>query len=244
MVIGGAVGAVGRPPREDDGDAADGGAVQRRRRRRSRADRARGVPQPRPGARPAGAQHLGGDDPVRDHRLDLLRRLADRLRQAAGADRRAADRLPGAEGRERARDRDRARARGRDPRRERVPVAARRRDRRLAHIRRPLRPADRRRRHARRHLAVERLHGDRGLRGRLRAARERPDRQRRPRRRVRHSADAADGPGDEPLDHERALRRLRADPVRERARRWTTGAARARRPRRTSRSCSPTRAGW
>ena len=59
---------------------------------------------------------------------------------------------------------------GRDPGRERVPVADRRGDRRLARIRRPLRPADRRRRHARRHLAVERLYGDRGLRGRLRAA--------------------------------------------------------------------------
>ena len=100
-----------------------------------------------------------------------------------------------------------------DPRRGRVPVAARRRDRGLTGVRRPLRPADRRRRHARRHLAPERLHGARGLGGGLRAARERPDRQRRPRRSVGHPADAADGPGDEPLDHERPLRRVRADPV-------------------------------
>ena len=40
------------------------------------------------------------------HRLDLVRGLDDRLRQAAGADRRAADRLSGAEARERARGRD------------------------------------------------------------------------------------------------------------------------------------------
>ena len=51
MAIGGVVGCGRRAPREDDRDAADGGALQRRRRRRGRADRARGVPQPRAGSR-------------------------------------------------------------------------------------------------------------------------------------------------------------------------------------------------
>ena len=48
------------------------------------------------------------------HRLDLLRRLPDRLRQAAGADQRAADHVPGPAGRERAplRRLDRPRGRG------------------------------------------------------------------------------------------------------------------------------------
>ena len=96
-------------------------------------------------------------------------------------------------------------------------VAARRRRRRLAHLRRPLRAADRRRRHAGRDLAAERLHRARGVRGRLRPARERPDRQRCARRRLRHAADAADGPGDEPVDHERALRGVRSDPDRHRS---------------------------
>ena len=47
---------------------------------------------------------------------------------------------------------------------------------RRAHLRRPLRAPDRRRGHARRDLAPERVHGPRGVGGRLRTARERPDR--------------------------------------------------------------------
>ena len=124
-----------------------------------------------------------------------------------------------------------------------VAVAARRRDRRRADLRRPLRAPDRRRRHAGRDLAPERLHRARGLRGRLRPARERPDRQRRARRRVRHAADAADGPRDEPVDHERPLRRVRADPDRHRSGARRRPHAPARRRRTTSRSCSRTRAG-
>ena len=72
----------GRAQREDDRDAADGGAVQRRRRRRGRADLARRVPR--------GRRHPArGADPDRvrrDHRLDLVLGLERRVLQAAGAD--------------------------------------------------------------------------------------------------------------------------------------------------------------
>ena len=44
VVVGTAIGIPSRAQREDDRDAADGGAVQRRRRRRGRADLARRVP--------------------------------------------------------------------------------------------------------------------------------------------------------------------------------------------------------
>ena len=76
-------------------------------------------------------------------------------------------------------------------------------------VRRPLRAPDRRRGHAGRDLAAQRVHGPRRRARRLRAREQRPDRERHARRRVRHAADADDGPGDEPLDRERPLRRVR-----------------------------------
>ena len=85
-------------------------------------------------------------------------------------------------------------------------------------VRHPLRAADRRRRHAGRDLAAERVHGPRRRGDRLRAREQRADRQRHARRRVGHAADADDGPGDEPLDRERPLRRVRPDPGRRRRR--------------------------
>ena len=72
-----------------------------------------------------------------------------------------------------------------------------------------VRAADRRRRHARRDLAPERLHRPRRGRDRLRAREQRSDRQRHARRRLGDAADVDDGPRDEPLDRERALRRVR-----------------------------------
>ena len=82
-------------------------------------------------------------------------------------------------------------------------------DPRLARLRRAVRAADRRRRHAGRDLAAERVHGPRRRGDRLRARLERADRQRRARRCLRNAADDDDGPGDEPLDRERPLRRVR-----------------------------------
>ena len=123
----------------------------------------------------------------------------------------------------RARDRDRRRAAGRRWLLVALIVGA------LA-LRRPVRPADRRRGHAGRDLAAERVHRPRRRRDRLRAARERADRERRARRRVRDAADADDGPGDEPLDRERPLRRVRPG---------AGAGARPRRPARTA-PCAPT----
>ena len=102
-------------------------------------------------------------------------------------------------------------------------------------LRRPVRAADRRRGHAGRDLAAERVHRPRRGGDRLRALEQRADRERHARRRVRDAADDDDGPGDEPLDRERPLRRVRAGAGRRRrpARRRT--APSGRRPRRTSR---------
>ena len=68
---------------------------------------------------------------------------------------------------------------------------------------------------------------------------ERADRQRRARRRLGNAADADDGPGDEPLDRQRPLRRVRAGAGgRRRGGALEDGAACARRRPRTWRSCS------
>ena len=92
-------------------------------------------------------------------RQHLLLRLADRVREAAGAAERASDRLSGPAVRERRRAADRARPRRPDRRRSREGSRRRRADRGRARLRRSLRAADRRRRHARRDLAAERFHG-------------------------------------------------------------------------------------
>ena len=94
-------------------------------------------------------------------------------------------------------------------RRLRASVGARRAAPRLAGLRRALRAADRRGGHAGRDLAAERVHGPRGGRDGLRARLERADRERRPRRGLGNVAHDDDGAGDEPLDRERALRRVR-----------------------------------
>ena len=78
-----------------------------------------------------------------------------------------------------------------------------------APVRRHVRAADRRRRHAGRDLAAERLHRARRLRDGVRPQQQRPHRRRCARRRVRHAPDAADGQGDEPVDQQRAVRRVR-----------------------------------
>ena len=97
LIVIGAVDRRGRRPRrraqgEDDRDAADGGAVQRRRRRRGGARRDLASSTDSPAAISTADVHrldraLGAD------RLDLLRGLARRLREAAGA-RSAAGRSP------------------------------------------------------------------------------------------------------------------------------------------------------
>ena len=90
IIVGGAIGAVVRSgrgaPREDDRDAADGGAVQRRRRRRGGARLARGVPQPRARAGAAARRRLARDRALGADRLGLVRGLDGRVREAAGAD--------------------------------------------------------------------------------------------------------------------------------------------------------------
>ena len=88
-----------RPHGEDDGDAADGGPVQRGRRRRGGPGGAGRVP------RDVRCALLGRgalDRALRADRVDLVRRLAGRLRQAAGARQRPADRVPRPERRQRA----------------------------------------------------------------------------------------------------------------------------------------------
>ncbi len=87
-------------PREDDRDAADGGAVQRRRRRRGRPHLDGGVPQPGPAARPPARRHQPRDRALGPDRQRLVLGQHDRLRQAPGADPGPADHLPGPEGRE------------------------------------------------------------------------------------------------------------------------------------------------
>ena len=65
------------------------------------ADRARRVPPPRAEPGRAAARRVDRDRALARDRLHLVRRLADRLREAAGADRRAPDHLSRPEGRQR-----------------------------------------------------------------------------------------------------------------------------------------------
>ena len=177
---------------------------------------------PEPG-QPA-RRHLARDRALGADRLGLVRRLDGRVREAPGADLGPADHLPRPADREPASARRRLVAvRRRDRRRLRAAVGARGADPRRARLRRAVRAADRRRRHAGRDLAPERVHRPRGRRDRLRARLERADRERRARRRLGNAADDDDGPGDEPLARERALRRVRAGAGRRRDRRGARG---------------------
>ena len=146
------------PARAHDRDAADGRAVQRRRRRRGRAHRrgraARGAVE----RRHAGGAHGDRHPLLGDRRLRLVRRLAGRVREAAGDPAGPADHLARAEGHQRRGGAGGARGRdlrgGRRPRRGALPGARRP----VAAAGRRRRPADRRRGHAGRHLAAQRLH--------------------------------------------------------------------------------------
>ena len=207
---------VRRAPGEDDRHAADGGAVQRRRRRRGGPGRAGRVSRE---GRPAGTHHLeriGRNRHLGADRKHLLRRQHDRLRQAAGPGRRPPDRLARPEDRQHPDPPDRHHGGSGHSRRPPLSadLAAPDRDRGRARLRRPLRAADRRRRHAGRDRSAQRLHRPLRLGSRLRAAPGRPDRERHARRLLGFAADAADVPGDEPLAHQRHLRRLRPDPGR------------------------------
>ena len=91
-----------RPLGEDDGDAADGGPLQRGRRRRGGADRA-GVSQPDAAARRPRGGGVDRDPALGADRQHLVLGLADRVREAAGAAERPADRVCGAAVRERRR---------------------------------------------------------------------------------------------------------------------------------------------
>ena len=86
---------------EDDRDAADGGAVQRRRRWRGRARLGRRVPQSLGGGRRRRRRARDRDRAVGVDRLDLVRRLDGRVREAAGARLGPADHVSGSAGRER-----------------------------------------------------------------------------------------------------------------------------------------------
>ncbi len=228
--------------REDDRDAADGGAVQRRRRRRGGAGRARRVPRAR-----AGAGRIHGDISVAIVLSALIGSIsfAGSLVAFAKLQELIQGRPITYPGQKIVNARCSS---ARSPRGVaivagcRARVAALGADRRRAALRRPVRAADRRRRHAGRDLAAERVHRPRRGGDRLRAREQRADRERHARRRVRHVPDADDGPGDEPLDRERPLRRVRAGRRRgggAAARRRTAPCAR--RPPTTSPSCSPTR---
>ena len=164
---------------------------------------------PEPGGAPGRHQH--GDRALGDHREHLVLRIDGRVREAAGAHSWAADRLPFSEDGERAALRRRAGRGNRDRCGLRAAVADVGAARRRVALRGPVRAADRRRRHAGRDLAAECLHGPRRRRDRLRAREQRPDRQRDARRRLGNVPHDHDGQGDEPLDRERALRRVRAD---------------------------------
>ncbi len=95
-------------PRPDDGDAADGRALQRRRRRRGRADRLVGAP-PRDLARRRDPARRADPGPLLGgRRLGLVLGLEHRLREAPGPDPDQAARGPGPAGDQRAAaDRDR-----------------------------------------------------------------------------------------------------------------------------------------
>ena len=214
---------------EDDRDAADGGPVQRGRRRRGGAGRTRRVPRARRRAR-LGRGTLGLA--LRTDRVDLVRRIARRLREAPGARQRAADRVPGPERRERGDRRCRRGARCRDRRGARGAMGDRRAHPSCAGVRRDVRASDRGRGHAGRDLAPERVHRPRRLGDRLRARLDGAHRRRDARRRLGHPAHAADGEGDEPVDRQRALRRVRPGAGGRRA-----GASR----RRPHRSCDDRR---
>ncbi len=191
-----------RPKCADDGDAADGGDLQRRRRRRCRARRAGRVAQAaiRSRRRPSSivlSALIGSIS------FDGLGR---RVRQAPGARRGrpiifpgqnivniAVSAAPGARCRAVAGLRRLGTVRA-------VGLA-------LA-LRRDVGAPHRRRRHAGRDLAPERLHRPRGVRDRLRP-RSTCSSSGRARGRVRDPPHLLDGEGDEPLDRQRPLRRLR-----------------------------------
>ena len=226
---------------EDDRDAADGRPLQRGRWRRGSTDLARRVSPLRWGLHNRRG-HLHGA--VGTDRIGLVLRLARRVREAAGADLGPSDRVPRPADRERADHRHRRRARRLDLRRRRHPGPDLRPHRRGARVRRHVRPSDRRRRHARRDLAAQRLHRACRVGHRLRAPQQRPDRGGCTRRRLRHPADAVDGQGDEPVDHERPLRGVRPGAGRSRDGAGSTTAGPSERPRpRTSPWCcrSPAR---
>ena len=194
--------------REDDRDAADGGALQRRRRRSGGAHRGRRVSPDRACGRPP-LRRLGrGDALLGADRLDLLLGQPGRLRQAAGGPARPPDHLHGPAGRERPPLRRAARARSRC-RLDRAGDLDGAAPPGSPALRRPPRPSDRRRRHAGRHLAPERIHGSRRRLGRLRAREHGAHHRRDARRRLGHAPHRPHGPGDEPLDRQRPLRRVR-----------------------------------
>ena len=223
-----------RAPREDDRDAADGGAVQRRRRRRGGARRAGRVPQARAGSGPlhgdisvaivlsaligsisfagsmvafAKLQELIGGRPITYPGQQIVNALLFCACVARGV-----AIVAGA----------------------RAAVAARALIAGALALRRPLRAPDRRRRHAGRDLAAERVHRASPPR---RPASSSTNNvlivERHARRRVGNAADDDDGPGDEPLDRERPLRRVRAGARRRRGdgAAATTARCARRRPR-------------
>ena len=183
-------------------------------------------------------------DPVLDRdRLGLLLGIEHRLRQAPGDHPEPAGPVPGPAHLQRA-------AAGRDPgrlhrarHRPRLAVAGplhRRADRRGG-AGQPLRAADRRRRHAGGDLAAQRLHRARRRRGRVRPRQRRPDRRRHAGRLLGNHPHARDEPGDEPLDRQPALLRLRRRQRRRRGRGRSARSTRSAPRTRRSSSATPTR---
>ena len=107
-----------------------------------------------------------------------------------------------------------------------------------ARVRRAARAADRRRRHADGHLAAEFVRRPGGRGDGLRHGEQAAHHRRRARRRVGSDSVDRDVQGDEPLVHERAVRRVRPGEGRRRAR--SSSARRRARRQKTPRSCSRT----
>ena len=237
----------GGAPGEDDGDAADGRAVQRRRRRRGVPDLVVRVPAHRRLHRRRDLHH----DLLavrRDRRLGLLLGLEHRLRQAPGNHPRAADQL-----RLGAADRQ---PRAADPRASRpASTSPRATTRKVIFIGLlvcsallgnavvlPIGGADM-------PVVISLLNAFTGLSAAatgIALEQHRADRRRDDRRRLRHDPDEPDGDRDEPLDpgdRRRRLRRRRRGRGR-RGRRASTRARCARRAPPTPRSSSPTPAAW
>ncbi len=171
-------------------------------------------------------------------RLPDVHRQSRRRRQAAGSDSHAADRVSRTEPHQLHAARRSHRDCGDADGRPKPHVSVSRADRAGARVRRAPRAADRRRRHAHGHLPAELVCRPRGCGDGLRHGEQAAHHRGGARRGIRPDSVDRDVQGDEPLVHQRAVRRVRSGKGGRRSR-GTADARRARLPR-TRRSCSRT----